>query len=107
MTDQTIAEIVTFRLTGGTDPRAFAEAAHAMEPFLQTTGGFLARSLSVDDNGAWTDHILWATAGHAARAAARISTIAAANPFMAMIDGPSVQMRHARVHLQQEAHASH
>lgn len=96
------AEIVTFRLTDGCTPQAFADAAAAMEPFLRATGGFVRRDLSVDADGLWTDHILWQDAASARAAAAAIMETPAAGPFMAMIDGPSAVMRHATVHLQQE-----
>ena len=98
----TTAEIVTFRLLPGADPQAFAKAAADMEPFLQETGGMISRHLSVDDDGLWTDHILWTSLEMAKKAAAEVMQHPSAQPCMAMIDGPTAQMRHARVHLQQE-----
>ncbi|KIC49207.1 hypothetical protein [Tateyamaria sp. ANG-S1] len=98
----TTAEIVTFRLLPGSDPHAFAKAAADMEPFLQETGGMISRHLSVDDDGLWTDHILWTSLEAAKSAAAQIRQHPAAEPFVKMIDGPSASMRHAQVHLQQE-----
>ena len=96
------AEIVTFRLNEGSDPQAFAKAAGDMEPFLKESGGMIRRTLSVDDDGLWTDHILWTSMDAAKAAAAKIMAHPAAGPFVAMIDGPSAKMRHAAVHLQQE-----
>ncbi|APX11735.1 hypothetical protein [Tateyamaria omphalii] len=98
----TTAEIVTFRLLPGADATAFAKAAADMEPFLQETGGMICRHLSVDEDGLWTDHILWTSPEAAKKAAASVMEHPAAQPCMAMIDGPSAQMRHAQVHLQQE-----
>lgn len=96
------AEIVTFRLTDGSDSKAFAQAAAAMEPFLKETGAMIRRDLSVDKDGLWTDYILWTSPEAARDAAARIMQDPAAGPFMSMIDGASARMRHAAIHLQQE-----
>ena len=98
----TTAEIVTFRLLPQADPVAFARAAADLEPVLKQTGGMIRRTLSVDADGLWTDHILW-TSRHVARtAAAEIMGHPAAGPFMAMIGAPTAQTRHAQVPLQQE-----
>lgn len=94
-----VAEIVTFRLMPGTDPIAFTKAAAAMTPFFDRIGGVIARTLSCDANGLWTDHILWHdidAATHAAKSAANAPE--AAN-FMPMIDPSTTELRHARVHL--------
>ncbi|MEX0370612.1 MAG: hypothetical protein AB3N09_08275 [Tateyamaria sp.] len=96
------AEIVTFRLLPGSDAQAFAKAAAEMEPFLKETGGMIRRDLSVDEDGLWTDHIIWTSLEVAKKAAAEVMQHPSAQPCMAMIDGPSAQMRHAQVHLQQE-----
>ena len=53
----TVAEIVTFRLAAGADPAAFLTAAAAVEPMLRAGGDVIARTLSCDDDGLWTDHI--------------------------------------------------
>ena len=95
-----VAEIVTFRLLEGSDPNAFAQAASGMTPFLQATGAARTRHLSVDEDGLWTDHIIWTDLASAKDAAARIMAEPAAAPFMQMIDPETVSMRHAPVHFQ-------
>ena len=97
-----IVEIVTFRLAAGTDPAAFVSAADAMGPFLRSTGAMLGRTLSVDDDGLWTDHITWTSLDAAKSAAAAMFQRPEAQPFMSMIDPDGMSMRHAPIHLQQE-----
>ncbi|MEL6467184.1 MAG: hypothetical protein AAFQ58_19655 [Pseudomonadota bacterium] len=97
-----VAEIVTFRLVEGTDPAAFIAAADDMGPFLRRTGAMVKRTLSADDAGLWTDHITWTSLEAAKTAAAQMFEQPEAQPFMAMIDPKGMNMRHARIGLQQE-----
>ena len=92
-----MAEIVTFRLVPGAAPEDLARAAEGMTPFLEATGAVLSRTLSVDPDGVWTDHITWTGMEAAQDAAARMMQDPAAGPFMALIDPDSISMRHARV----------
>lgn len=92
-----VAEIVTFRLNEGTDPQTFVAAAQEMTPFLQETGSMLSRTLSADETGLWTDHIIWTSMQAAQQAAADIMQTPAASPFMSMIDGGTAHMRHAPI----------
>ena len=101
-TDTTIAEIVTFRLLEGSDPATFVRAAAALDPVLQATGHVLSRTLSSDDDGVWTDHILWTSLDVAQETAGRLMADPVAAPMMQMIDPAHVQMRHARVCHRQE-----
>ncbi|WP_299962362.1 hypothetical protein [uncultured Roseobacter sp.] len=94
-----VAEIVTFRLLDGADPAAVRAAAEQMTPFLSGTGTMLTRTLSCDDTGLWTDHIIWTSMKAALAAADQIMSQPSARPFMAMIDPETVVMRHAPVHL--------
>ncbi|MEM6891503.1 MAG: hypothetical protein AAF636_25775 [Pseudomonadota bacterium] len=98
MTTPTVAEIVTFRLKPDVNPDEFSAAAHAMTPFLRSTGAMLSRSLSADQNGLWTDHITWTTMKAAQEAAKAMFEQPEAGPFMGMIDPADMVMRHA--HLQ-------
>ncbi len=106
-TPTAVAEIVTFRLTEGSDPAAFKAAADAMSPLLRATGKALARSLSCDPDGLWTDYILWSDLASAQAAANALMADPVAAPFGEMIDGPSVVMRHADVSLQTTFDAAH
>ncbi|WP_050930532.1 hypothetical protein [Aestuariivita boseongensis] len=95
-------EIVTFRTHPQHSAGDVHQAAAAMKGFLHETGGMAQRTLSQDADGLWTGHILWNSLEDAQRAAARIGTAPEAQAFIAMIDGPSVTMRHATLHLQME-----
>ena len=87
-----VAEIVTFRLTPGTTAEAFTRAARATEPLLRAQPSFLRRRLTQGSDGTWTD---WA----ANAAAETVMQAAAFAPFMALIDGPTVTMRHDTIAL--------
>ena len=95
-------EIVTFQTKPGHSAHDVAQAAQAMAGFLHRSGGMIQRTLSQDADGIWTDHILWQTMDDAQNAAAQIATAPEAQAFIAMIDGPSVTMRHATHQLQME-----
>ena len=95
-----VAEIVTFRLGAGADPEAFAKAAEGLTPFLAATGAVLSRTLSRDDDGFWTDHIVWTSRAAAEDAARRIQQEPAAAPFMGMIDPGTVSLSHAAIRFQ-------
>lgn len=94
-----VAEIVTFRLIAGTEPPAFLQAARATEPLLRAQPGFLRRRLTCDADGLWTDHVEWRDLATAQNAAAAVMRAPAFGPFMALIDGPSVTLRHATIAL--------
>ena len=98
----TVAEIVTFRLAAGADPAAFLTAAAAVEPMLRAGGDVIARTLSCDDDGLWTDHITWTSMEAAKATAEKIMGDPIAAPMMQMIDPDGVQMRHAPIQYQQE-----
>lgn len=104
-----VAEIVTFRLMDGADASAFLAAAEGMMPFLEETGAFLNRTISVDETGEWTDHISWTSMAAAKSAAAAMMEQPEAGPFMALIDPETVKMRHATIRFSQpkEHDASH
>ena len=95
-----VVEIVTFRLQSTADRDAFAEAAADMSPFLRSTGAVLSRTLSVDEHGLWTDHIVWKNMATARETAARIMQEPSALPFMALIDPGSVDLRHGAIHFE-------
>ncbi len=94
-----VAEIVTFRLIDGTAVTDFTGAAKRMTRFLLGTGSVRSRTLSTDEDGTWTDHIVW-TSMTAAKAAAET---AMQDPnfagFFSLIYPASVEMRHEVIHL--------
>lgn len=92
-----VAEIVTFRLSEGADPKAFVAAASGMTPFLTETGAVISRTLSTDDGGLWTDYITWTSMQAAKDAAKAVMARPEAAPFMALIDPETVELRHAPI----------
>ncbi len=90
-------EIVTFRLTDGADEMAFVEAAKGTEAWLESTGEVVARSLSVDDDGLWTDAITWRTRAKALAVAKEAMAQPEFAPLMALIDPDTVNLRHAAI----------
>ncbi|UWR23714.1 hypothetical protein [Sulfitobacter sp. S190] len=94
-----VAEVVTFRLVPGTAPEAFVRAAGALQPVLEETQAVLSRSLSVDADGLWTDHITWTSLAVAKATANAVMVDPRAAPMMQMIDAQGMQLRHADIML--------
>lgn len=98
MTKHTI-ETVTFRLNAGVSRDAFASAAKSISDFAAKRDGFIARRLSVGEDGLWIEHIEWASLAAAKAAAAAIGTEPTLAPVMGMIDGPSVSLYHTSLEI--------
>ena len=101
-TTQTVAEFVTFRLNAGVSDQSFLAAAAQTRAFLSDTGAVLRRSLSKDDSGIWTDHILWKSMGIAKSTAEVAMQHPDFAPLLSMIDPDSVALRHAPVLMQMD-----
>ena len=97
-----VAEIVRFRLADGVGDAAFLDAARAMQPIVAAAPGFLSRSLSKNEDGSWTDYVVWTDLTRAKTAAETIFAEPATKPFMDAIDGASVDMRHEPILWQME-----
>lgn len=91
---ETVIETVTFKLADAVSADRFLEYAQPTNEFLKSAPGFVRRSLSVGDDGVWTDHIQWASREQAMAAAEQLMKFEAAAPFMAAIVEDSVVMRH-------------
>ena len=98
MTEHTI-ETVTFRLADGATRERFVEAARAVNDYLRTRPGFVARRLSVSEDGLWIEHIEWTSLEHAKAAAAGLGAEPGLAPFLAAIDGPSATMHHTALEI--------
>ena len=96
-----VTEIVTFRTKAGADPAAIAEAAAQTTEWVARQPGFVARTLSLAEDGTWTDHVLWRSLEAAKAAATGFMTDPSTAAFVALIDGPSASMTHAQVLLRQ------
>jgi len=92
--DGPVMEIVSFRLTPGTTDTAFLAAAQGTATPLQAQPGFVSRHLTRAADGTWTDHVQWSSMAAAMAGAQAMMADPAFGPFMALIDGPTVSMRH-------------
>ena len=90
-----VLELVEFRTSGGA--AALHRAVQDMDPWLRAQAGFRWRRLAQFEDGALLDLIEWADAASATAAADQIMTAPQVAGFMALIDGSSVVMRHARI----------
>jgi hypothetical protein len=90
-------EIVRFTLVAGTSDAAFLAAAKGTEASLGAQPGFVSRSLTRAEDGSWTDHVIWSSMAMAMAGAETMMAEPAFGPFMALIDGASVSMRHDKI----------
>lgn len=88
-------ELVTFRLTPGSDRAAFLENARRTETVIRRQPGFLTRMLLEAEGGIWSDIVTWASHADAVAAAETVMADPDFAPFGAMIDMASVQMTHS------------
>jgi hypothetical protein len=95
--DGPVLEIVTFRLGSGATDRAFLDTAKATATPLQAQPGFISRTLTRSEDGLWSDHVLWSSMAAAMAGAEAMMAEPAFGPFMALIDAPTVTMRHEPV----------
>lgn len=100
--DGPVKEIVSFNLVRGTDEAAFLAAAQGTEAPLRAQRGFVRRTLTRADDGRWTDHVAWSSMATALSGADAMMADPAFGPFMAMIDGATVTMRHDQIRWQMD-----
>ena len=92
-----VLEIVTFRTVEGTDTEQFLNAARTTEAMLRERGSLIRRFLTLDESGVWTDVIEWTSMDEAIGAAEAVMQHPDFAPFGSMIDGETVEMRHAPI----------
>ncbi|CAN0601102.1 unnamed protein product [Ectocarpus sp. 12 AP-2014] len=92
-----VIETVTFKLNEGVSREDFAKIAEAMNGFVTSRPGFVARRLSCSADGEWIEHIEWADMEAAKGASAAIGSMESNKPFLSAIDGSTVTMRHTEL----------
>lgn len=92
-----VLEIVSFKLNDGVTDGAFLAAAHGTEALLRDRGALVRRYLVRDDTALWTDVIEWTSMEAALAAAEAVMQHPDFAPFGGMIDGDTVDMRHAPI----------
>lgn len=96
----TVLETVTFRLAPQASQQHFISASQPTMDWVRQQPGFVYRTLSCDDQGVWSDHVLWQTLDQAQAASDAFMGVFANSEFMALIDPGSVQMQHLTVRAQ-------
>jgi hypothetical protein len=86
-----VIEILQFRLAAGADRNDFLAAAATM-PVLCATEGFIGRTLSEGEDGAWTDHVKWTSPDLAQAAMAGSMENEALLPFIMASDPDSMAL---------------
>lgn len=99
---QPVAEIVTYRLSDGVSVQDHLDAARATRAFLTQTGAVVRRTLSVDESGLWTDHIIWTSLEAAKETEAQAMQRPEFGRFFSGMDDTSVTLRHAPILMQME-----
>lgn len=92
-----VLEIVTFRLKSDVNEPEFLKAAAGTEKMLRDRGALVRRYLVRDESGLWSDVIEWTSMAAALSAAEAVMQHPDFAPFGGMIDGPTVEMRHAPI----------
>lgn len=93
-----VIEQVQFRALDAAADQRMAEAAWAAQAAIEQLPGYLGRQFGRADDGGWVDLVRWQSLAHAQAAAASAGQHPAIAAFFALIDMPSVQMRHYRAH---------
>jgi hypothetical protein len=96
-----VMEIVRFGVATGASRAEVASAGAALESWLRSQPGFVARRLCREADGNWIDIVEWSDLASAKTAADAIMSTPAAARFMALIDPKSVEMSHASIELSQ------
>ncbi len=92
-----VIETVTFRLNDGVSREKFTKHATAMNDFVTSRDGFIARRLSCSEEGEWIEHIEWADMDAAKGAAAEIGKTDGNRPFLSAINGATVTVQHTEL----------
>ena len=92
--DQTVIEVVTFKLVAGISDADYVKASRATEDFVRGLPGFRHRMLSKAEDGTWTDTVVWADMASAKSAAEKFPQAECTTAMMQMIDPVSVSLRH-------------
>lgn len=92
--NQTVIEVVTFKLLSGVSDLDYVNASRATEDFVRALPGFQNRTLSKADDGTWTDTVVWENLETAKSAAEKFPQAECAANMIQMIDPASLRMRH-------------
>lgn len=94
-----VVEVVSFSLAAGGLPSAFLAANEKLNAWLRVQSGFISRTLSLGEDGAWLDVVQWQSMKDAKRAGEKIMSELGDSDCMRMIDPGTVKMSHTRLQL--------
>ena len=101
MRPERTVEIAAFRATSCIDDATPARYADAVRDWLASQSSFVASTLSCDQTGIWTDHLVWNSPAEAAVAGGKFPSAPGAAASMAAIDPANAPMRRAPIVLPQ------
>jgi heme-degrading monooxygenase HmoA len=94
-----VVEVVRFRLAEGASESSFLEENRKAQAFVAEQPGFVGREIARGDDGGWLVLVRWRSAADADASFSKFVAAAETQPFMALLDGPSMQAgRYTVVH---------
>lgn len=94
MNDNTVLEVVLFRLKAEVDEAKFLAANRELQAKLETMEGYLRRELSRDQDGLWHDTVLWRSMEDAQRAGEIVMQTMLHLPAFGMMEQEGMQIFH-------------
>lgn len=86
-----VVEVVRFRLAEGAGEPAFLAENEKAQAFVAEQPGFAGRELARGDDGGWLVVVRWRNAADADASFGRFLAAAEMQPFMALLDGSSME----------------
>ena len=102
MMQATCVEVVTFRPLENVSTDNLKEAMVATNAIIKHLDGFISRTTSIDESGAFIDVVYWENKAKALQAAKTVMQIPEVAKNFALIDPKSIQMNHFEVFAMQQ-----
>ncbi|NQZ76236.1 MAG: hypothetical protein HRT61_09010 [Ekhidna sp.] len=90
-------EVVTFQLKSGISKEEAVQKLSQLNEIVRAYPGFIERSFAVNEEGQWTDIVLWTSKSAALGAAKDVATNHKAAAVFEIIDEESIQMNHYEI----------
>ncbi len=87
-------ELVVFKTKPSFTKEQVIEAAEALNPIVTKFNGYLGRTLSVAEDGTWSDIVYWTDKESAEFSVKEVMKSETCQTFFAMIDEKSMQFMH-------------
>jgi heme-degrading monooxygenase HmoA len=86
-----VVEVVRFRLAHGASESSFLEENRKAQAFVAQQPGFVGREIARGDDGGWLVIVRWRSAADADASFSKFVAAAEMQPFMALLDGASME----------------